>query len=141
MQFNRLRFSTSQLCSTIFIVCLCLSLASCSNMTPALGERGYTEKGKASYYGRKFEGRTMANGEPFRRNKLTAAHKTLPFGTKVKVTNLNTRESVKVKITDRGPFVKGRIIDLSEAAARRLDGIDDGVIPVKVKVVRAAAKK
>lgn len=116
-------------------------MASCATTAPALGERGYTEQGKASYYGRKFEGRKMANGEPFRRRRLTAAHKTLPFGTKVKVTNLKTMKSVKVKITDRGPFVKGRIIDLSEGAARRLNVIDDGVVPVKMKVIRSAGKK
>jgi len=116
-------------------------MASCANIPPALGERGYTEQGKASFYGRKFEGRKMANGEPFRRNKLTAAHKTLPFGTKVKVTNLKSRKTVKVKITDRGPFIKGRIIDLSEAAARKLDMIDAGVAPVKMKVIRSGRKK
>lgn len=83
----------------------------------------------------------MANGDKFNQNKLTAAHRTLPFGTKVKVYNLQTNKAVKVKITDRGPFVKGRIIDLSEAAAKRLGSVKAGVVPVKVKVVRAAAKK
>lgn len=125
---------------TIFALALCATMASCALTAPAPGQRGYTEKGKASYYGKRFEGRTMANGEPFRRHRLTAAHKTLPFGTKVKVTNLNTRKTVKVKITDRGPFVKGRIIDLSEGAARRLDILDAGVAPVKVKVIRSASK-
>lgn len=83
----------------------------------------------------------MANGDPYRRGKLTAAHKKLPFGTKVKVTNTATNKSVKVKITDRGPFVSGRIIDLSEAAAKRVGLIDAGVAPVKMKVIRPAAKK
>lgn len=141
MQFNKLISFSNRFYSTFLITCLCLTLVSCAITAPTLGERGYTEKGKASYYGRKFEGRTMANGEPFRRNKMTAAHKTLPFGTKVKVTNLKTRKSVKVKITDRGPFVKGRIIDLSEAAARKLNFIDDGVVPVKMKVIRSASRK
>lgn len=83
----------------------------------------------------------MANGEPYQRHKLTAAHKKLPMGTKVKVTNLANNKSVKVKITDRGPFVRGRIVDLSEAAARRLGYIDNGVAPVKMKVIRPATKK
>ncbi|WP_114782894.1 septal ring lytic transglycosylase RlpA family protein [Botryobacter ruber] len=121
------------------VICFLLaSLASCTSTSPQFGQRGYTEEGKASYYSRKLQGRKMANGEPYRRNKMTAAHRTLPFGTKVKVTNLNTKKTVKVKITDRGPFVKGRIVDLSEAAAKKLDYTQAGIAPVKVKVVRAA---
>ncbi len=80
----------------------------------------------------------MANGQKYRRGKLTAAHRTLPFGTKVKVTNKQTNKSVKVLITDRGPFVGGRIVDLSEKAARRLDFIKAGVVPVEMKVVKPA---
>lgn len=124
---------------TIFICCaLAATLASCTSSAPAFGERGYTEEGKASYYSRKFQGHKMANGKPYRRGKLTAAHKTLPLGTKVKVTNLQTSRTVKVKITDRGPFVKGRIIDLSEAAAKRLNSIRAGVVPVRMQVIRPA---
>ncbi|WP_276498477.1 septal ring lytic transglycosylase RlpA family protein [Pontibacter litorisediminis] len=115
-------------------VALCLS--SCATTAPGLGERGYTEEGKASYYGRKFQGRKMANGERYRRGKLTAAHKKLPFGTQVKVTNLQNNKSVRVKITDRGPFVSGRIVDLSEAAAKRVDMVESGVVPVKLKVIK-----
>ncbi|HEY4652640.1 MAG TPA: septal ring lytic transglycosylase RlpA family protein [Pontibacter sp.] len=128
-------------CGFAFVLILCLLMASCSGSKANFGQRGYTEEGKASYYGRKFQGRKMANGEPYRRHKLTAAHKTLPFGTKVKVTNTATNKSVKVKITDRGPFVRGRIVDLSESAAKRVGMIDAGVAPVKMKVVRPAAKK
>jgi rare lipoprotein A len=117
-------------------VAVCLS--SCASSSPAFGKKGYTEEGKASYYSPKLQGRKMANGEPYRRGKLTAAHRTLPFGTKVKVTNVHTNRSVKVTITDRGPFVKGRIVDLSEKAARRLDFIKAGVAPVAVKVVQPA---
>lgn len=126
---------------TAFAFALCAFMTSCASSSPVLGERGYTEEGKASYYGRKFNGRKMANGEPYKMNKLTAAHKTLPFGTKVKVTNLQTRKTVKVHITDRGPFVKGRIIDLSEAAAKKLNFIDEGVVPVKVKVIRSSKRR
>lgn len=83
----------------------------------------------------------MANGEKYRRGKLTAAHRTLPLGTKVKVTNTRTSKSVKVRITDRGPFISGRIVDLSEKAARRLDFIKAGVIPVELKVIQPAPVK
>ena len=132
--------SPKSLLLNLIVVFLSLSLFSCAGSKASFGERGYTEEGKASYYGRKFQGRKMANGEPYRRGKLTAAHKKLPFGTKVKVTNIATNKSVKVKITDRGPFVRGRIIDLSEAAARRVGMIDTGVAPVKMKVIKPATK-
>lgn len=89
-----------------------------------------TETGKASYY---TEGKRTANGEKFKKRKLTAASKTLPFGTRVKVINLKNGRSVKVRINDRGPFVQGRIIDLSWKAAKRIGMIDDGVVPVKLK--------
>ena len=75
----------------------------------------------------------MANGQKFSQHKLTAAHKTLPLGTKVKVINLMNHQSVKVRITDRGPFVQGRIIDLSKKAAKRIDMIDPGVVQVELK--------
>jgi rare lipoprotein A len=91
-----------------------------------------TQTGKASYYADKFNGRKTASGEKFRNSKLTAAHKTLPFGTKVKVTNLSNGKSVKVKINDRGPFVAGRIIDLSKKAARKIDIFKVGVGDVKI---------
>lgn len=83
----------------------------------------------------------MANGDPYRRGKLTAAHKKLPFGTRIKVTNLQTNRSVKVLVTDRGPYTKGRIVDLSEAAARRVGSIEEGVVPVKIKVLKPSRKR
>ncbi|SFQ49755.1 septal ring lytic transglycosylase RlpA family protein [Parafilimonas terrae] len=92
-----------------------------------------TETGKASYYGDKFVRRPMANGKKFSQHKLTAAHKTLPLGTKVRVINLTNHQSVKVRITDRGPFVQGRIIDLSKKAARRINMINAGVVAVEIK--------
>ena len=92
-----------------------------------------TQTGKASYYGKRFNGRKTASGERFSNSKLTAAHKTLPFGTKVKVTNLKNGKSVKVRVNDRGPFVAGRIVDLSAKAARKIDLIEDGVGAVKVQ--------
>jgi rare lipoprotein A len=92
-----------------------------------------TQTGKASYYADKFNGRKTASGQKFRNSKLTAAHKTLPFGTKIKVTNLDNGRSVKVEVNDRGPFVAGRIVDLSKKAARRIDMIDKGVGNVKIE--------
>ncbi|MDH5474415.1 MAG: septal ring lytic transglycosylase RlpA family protein [Cyclobacteriaceae bacterium] len=94
-----------------------------------------TQTGKASYYADKFEGRTTANGEKYKHTKLTAAHRLLPFGTVVKVTNIKNGKSVEVRVNDRGPFVNGRIIDLSKMAAERLDFIHDGITEVKVEVV------
>lgn len=92
-----------------------------------------TQTGKASYYADKFNGRKTANGEIFQNSKLTAAHKTLPFGTRVKVTNLNNGRSVKVRINDRGPFVAGRMIDLSKSAASKIGMVNAGVGNVKIK--------
>lgn len=93
------------------------------------------QSGKASYYADKFEGRTTANGEKYRHFKLTAAHRTLPFGTEVKVTNIKNGKSVIVRINDRGPFVEGRIIDLSKSAAERLDFINEGIASVITEIV------
>ena len=91
------------------------------------------QKGEASWYGSKYHGRPTSSGEPYNKNEMTAAHKTLPFGTKVNVINLKHGKSVKVRINDRGPFIPGRIIDLSRKAARRIDMINDGVGNVKIK--------
>jgi len=92
-----------------------------------------TEKGNASFYADSFQGRKTASGETFRQSKKTAAHKTLPFGTKVKVTNLKNGKTVKVRINDRGPFVAGRMIDLSKGAARKLGMVRDGVAEVSIR--------
>lgn len=97
---------------------------------------GQTQVGKASYYGGKFHGRKTASGEVFDKNKLTAAHKTLPFGTKVKVTDKKSGKSVTVKINDRGPYVKGRIIDLSEFAAKKLGILEKGVTEVTLEEIK-----
>lgn len=94
------------------------------------------QRGKATWYGGKFHGRKTASGERFDKQKLTAAHRSLPFGTVVKVVNELNGAEVTVRINDRGPFGKGRIIDVSEAAARELDMLDRGVVPVTVQVVR-----
>jgi rare lipoprotein A len=93
--------------------------------------------GVASYYGKEHHGRKTANGEIFDMNKLTAAHRSLPFGALVKVTNLSNQRSVIVRINDRGPYYQGRIIDLSQAAAERLEMITSGITKVKLEVLDA----
>lgn len=99
------------------------------------------QTGKASFYADKFEGRPTASGEKYKHNKLTAAHRTLPFGTKVKVTNLANNESVVVVINDRGPYVDGRIIDLSKSAAEKLGFVNQGLAEVSVEVMDAGDGK
>jgi rare lipoprotein A len=96
---------------------------------------GYIEEGNASWYGVPFNGRRASNGEIYDMYKLTAAHRTLPFETMVRVTNLNNGKSTTVRITDRGPFVDNRIIDLSLAAAREIDSVGPGVVHVRVEVL------
>ena len=103
--------------------------------------QSYTQEGVASFYADKFEGRTTASGEKYKHSKLTAAHKTLPFGTIVKVLNLENQKTVEVKINDRGPFVEGRIIDLSKLAAEQLDIINKGLAKVKIEVINAGDGK
>jgi rare lipoprotein A len=100
------------------------------------GSAAGVQSGKASWYGGKHHGGPTASGERFNKNALTAAHRRYKFGTRVKVTNKKNGRSVVVRINDRGPFSKGRIIDLSEAAAKKLDMIDAGVVPVVIEVVK-----
>ena len=99
---------------------------------------GYTEEGNASWYGEPFHGRRASNGEIYDMYKLTAAHRTLPFDTVVRVTNLSNGKATTVRITDRGPFINDRIIDLSLAAARQIDSVGPGVVPVRLEIVSAA---
>jgi rare lipoprotein A len=100
-----------------------------------------TQSGKASFYADKFEGAPTASGEKYRHSKLTAAHKTLPFGTKVKVTNVANGKSVEVTINDRGPWVENRVIDLSRSAAEKLDFVNQGLADVTIEVVDAGDGK
>jgi rare lipoprotein A len=113
--------------------------------SPAFGDRlavrpegrntATTETGLASYYGTKYHGRPTASGEVYNMNELTAAHPRLAFGTRVKVTHLANHKSVTVRINDRGPFLKGRVIDLSQAAAQELQMIQSGLAAVKLEIV------
>ncbi|TDR20722.1 septal ring lytic transglycosylase RlpA family protein [Marinicella litoralis] len=98
---------------------------------------GYTETGKASWYGKKFHGRQTSNQEVYDMYKLTAAHKTLPLPSYVEVTNLKNNKKVVVRVNDRGPFIGDRIIDLSYAAAKALDYINDGIADVHIRVVNS----
>ena len=102
--------------------------------------QGWTEKGDASWYGKPYHGRRTASGEIYDMHEMTAAHRSLPFDTNVRVQRRDTGAEVEVRITDRGPFIKGRIIDLSFAAAKVI-GLDiDGVAPVKIKVLGKSRK-
>ncbi len=104
-------------------------------------ELAAVEEGMASWYGPNFAGRRTANGETFDPSQLTAAHRTLPFGTLVKVTNLNNSHSVIVRINDRGPFKDNRVIDLSRAAAESIRMIGSGIAPVRVEILEAVLPK
>lgn len=98
--------------------------------------------GKASYYGSEYKStRHTANGEHFNKNAYTAAHKTLPFGTVVKVTNTRNNKTVEVRINDRGPFIKGRVIDVTVAAAKELGMIQSGVAPVELEIISMPEKR
>ena len=96
---------------------------------------GRTERGFGSWYGAEFAGLPTASGEIFRPEKISAAHRTLPLGTVVDVTNERNGKTVRVAVNDRGPFVAGRIVDLSKAAAAEIDAVADGVVPVKLTIV------
>lgn len=162
---NRLRAAGSRLLLTVIFCCGSLTAVGCAGRRPVrastpgpiapsataaapgssaaaprdLPERsdagGYSEKGNASWYGPPFHGRRSSNGEIYDMNKLTAAHRTMAFNTTVRVTNLTNGKSVVVRITDRGPFVENRIIDLSRAAAQAIESIGPGVVPVRLEVV------
>lgn len=102
----------------------------------AAPQPGHTETGMASWYGHPYHGRRAANGEIYDMEKLTAAHRTLPFDTWLRVVNLDNSKTVEVRINDRGPFVEGRIIDLSHAAARAIDMLGPGIARVRLEVIR-----
>src|ERR1035438_51633 len=134
----------------IVLVAAAVALAGCGHkkrarVTPPPGpsrrsvgvEPGGTEGGLASWYGHPYHGRAAADGEIYDMEKMTAAHRTLPFHTWVRVHDLDNDRSVEARITDRGPFVAGRIIDLSHAAARELSMIGPGVARVRIEVIAA----
>ena len=119
-----------------FLVLLCLlTLVGCAGQQMS-DAPGATASGKASYYSDRHQGARTASGEQYNKNAMTAAHRTLAFGTRVRVTNLNNQRQTVVRINDRGPFSRGRIIDLSRAAASQIGMIRSGVAPVRVEVLQ-----
>jgi rare lipoprotein A len=137
------------------VVLLTLLLASCS-VSPRFrtgGEGGTSvptrdlpvtgteriQTGIASYYADQYHGRPTASGEIFDMHKLSAAHRTLPLGTRVRVTNLRNKKTIELIINDRGPFIKGRILDVSYRAAQELDFVAEGTTPVRIEVLEYGA--
>jgi len=108
-------------------------LAGCAGQESLIDARGYDEQGMASYYGARHQGRRTASGERFDQASLSAAHRRLPFGTRVLVTNLANGKTVTVQINDRGPHTRGRLIDVSRAAAEQLGMIGSGTAKVRVQ--------
>ncbi len=118
-----------------------LALAACATvgvpLPPEVVEPGWEEEGVASWYGEPFHGRTTASGETYDMEALTAAHPTLPFGTRVRVRNLENRREVQLRVNDRGPFVRGRVIDVSRRGARELGLLGPGTARVRITVLEA----
>ena len=121
------------------VIAILMSLLLLCGCAPRFGTidqpMGWQEEGYASWYGKQFHGNQTASGEIYDMHQLTAAHRTLAFGTHVRVTNRNNGHSVIVRINDRGPSIKKRIIDLSFSAAKKVDMIEDGVVPVVIQIV------
>lgn len=113
----------------------CSSTASIDNQKTSSYARSHALVGQASWYGNKYHGKRTASGERYNMRAYTAAHKTLPFGTIVRVTNTANGKTVDVKINDRGPFVKGRVIDLSRKSFGQIGNINQGTVPVKIDVI------
>lgn len=109
-------------------------LAGCTSLRGP-GDAAIYQRGEAAYYAARFDGRRTASGERFDSKRLTAAHRSLPMGSRVQVTNESNGRTVTVRINDRGPYTRGRIIDLSRAAAARLDMIRSGIAPVTLRIL------
>ncbi len=126
------------LAALLFALCMgCGGTRTRAHVPPPPARIGLTETGIASWYGIPYNGRRAASGEIFDMEQLTAAHRTLPFNTWIEVTNLTNGKQVDVRITDRGPFIKGRIVDLSLRAAREIEMIREGIVRVRIKVIPA----
>ena len=122
----------------LILIVLLLIVAGCSTTQPGAAGNwaGYKEKGQASFYADRHQNQKTASGQPYRHDLSTAAHKKLPFGSVVKVTNTSNGKSVVVTINDRGPFVRGRVIDLSKSAFSRIGNTSAGLLNVEIEVIR-----
>lgn len=131
-----LPYQSNYQCRIFFCLSLSilLALSAPSSKLYAQNTHPFTQSGKASFYASKFEGKRTASGEIYRHNNFTAAHRSLSFGTWVKVVNLKNNKSVIVRINDRGPFIKGRILDLSQSAAKELGQLYEGVFSISIQV-------
>lgn len=118
------------------IGCILLFLS----FSPVFSQIAYKKIGMASFYHDKFDGRKTSNGEIFSQKKLTCAHRTFPFGTRLKVTNIDNGKSVLVRVNDRGPYAKSRLIDLTRAAAQKLGFVHDGEVIVEIEIVSSEGK-
>jgi rare lipoprotein A len=123
------------------LLLLCIVTGILLHTEALVAQAGFSQTGQASYYGKKFHGRKTANGETFNMWAMTAAHKTIPFGSRVRVTNLDNGKTVDVRINDYGPFRKARIIDLSRGAAAKIDMIKSGTARVKVELLSDDGKE
>ncbi len=124
---------------TLVLLVVLAAMAGCSNLyRPGQGGNwvGHTETGKASFYADRFQNRKTASGELYKIGRNTAAHRTLPFGSQVRVTNVRNGRSVVVRINDRGPFVRGRVIDLSRSAFASIGDTSAGLLNVRMEVIR-----
>ena len=129
-----IKLLTSLICSSLLLTG-CLTHRASAYPSSDFYDQSFADIGDASYYSDRLHGRSTASGEPSNKGELTGAHKTLKFGTWVEVTNLQNDQSVRIKINDRGPFTPGRIVDLSRAAAEKIDLIGPGHAPVKVTII------
>jgi rare lipoprotein A len=118
----------------------CSLVGPAAEPTPGGPSTGWTQQGIASWYGNPFHGRRTASGETYDMDAMTAAHRTLPFGTVLQVVNLDNGRAVRVRVNDRGPYVDGRVIDLSRGAARELDMVGPGTARVHVTVIEPAER-
>lgn len=120
---------------TLTLLVGCSSTAAIDDQKTRTYAKSHELVGQASWYGKKYHGRLTASGERYNMRAYTAAHKTLPFGTIVRVTNTANNKTVDVKINDRGPFAKGRVIDLSHKSFEQIGNIKKGLAPVKIKII------
>jgi len=132
------RFGMQSVTRMFWLLLISLVVSGCSTSQASANDQwvGHAETGQASYYADRYIDRHTASGELYNAGEDTAAHRTLPFGSLVKVTNVKNGKSVVVRVNDRGPFVRGRIIDLSRAAFERIGHASEGLLHVEIEVIR-----